>query len=165
MSVLFAILLALVIIGGGVSIYNRLVKDRNQVENAWSDIDVQLKRRHDLVPQLVEAVKAYAGYEKATLTAVTALRMRAINGYGLDGEDFTIRAAGHTVFDFATARRITRNVDFNFAVDNVLDRKYYEMQNYFESRLPGQEPLERIHGTPGYGRTLVVGVTLRFGGK
>ncbi len=61
----------------GVWIYNRLVKDRNQVRNAWSDIDVQLKRRHDLVPQLVTVVKTYADYEKATMTAVTELRARS----------------------------------------------------------------------------------------
>ena len=60
-----------------VWIYNRLIRDRNQVKNAWSDIDVQLARRHDLVPQLVTAVKAYADYEQATLTAVTELRRRA----------------------------------------------------------------------------------------
>ena len=66
------------LLGGTVIwIYNRLVKDRNQVQNAWSDTDVQLKRRHDLVPQLVTAVKAYAEYEKATLTAVTELRSRS----------------------------------------------------------------------------------------
>ncbi|MEY4642399.1 MAG: hypothetical protein RLZZ227_2393 [Pseudomonadota bacterium] len=58
-------------------IYNRLVRDRNQVLAAWSDIDVQLVRRHDLVPQLVNTVKAYAGYEKATLLAVTELRTRS----------------------------------------------------------------------------------------
>lgn len=58
-------------------IYNLLVKDRNQVLAAWSDIDVQLKRRHDLVPQLVTTVKAYANFEKATMTAVTELRTRS----------------------------------------------------------------------------------------
>lgn len=60
-----------------VWIYNRLVRERNQVRAAWSDIDVQLTRRHDLVPRLVEAVKAYAAYERATLSAVTELRARA----------------------------------------------------------------------------------------
>lgn len=60
-----------------VWIYNRLISARNQVLAAWSDIDVQLVRRHDLVPQLVETVKAYAAYEKATLLAVTALRARS----------------------------------------------------------------------------------------
>ncbi|KPK60389.1 MAG: hypothetical protein AMJ59_06660 [Gammaproteobacteria bacterium SG8_31] len=60
-----------------ILIFNRLVRDRNQVRSAWSDIDVQLTRRHDLVPRLVEAVKAYGAYEKATLTAVTELRSRS----------------------------------------------------------------------------------------
>jgi len=70
-------LILLVLLAGGVWIYNRLVQDRNQVMAAWSDIDVQLKRRHDLVPQLVNAVKAYADYEKATMTAVTEMRTQS----------------------------------------------------------------------------------------
>ena len=61
-----------------VFIYNRLVRLRNQVRSAWADIDVQLTRRHDLVPQLVTAVKGYAGHEKAVLEAVTELRARAL---------------------------------------------------------------------------------------
>jgi LemA protein len=75
---MITVLVLLGVLGGAaVWIYNRLVRDRNQVRNAWSDIDVQLKRRHDLVPRLVTAVKGYADYEKATLTAVTELRARA----------------------------------------------------------------------------------------
>jgi LemA protein len=58
-------------------IFNALVRLRNQVAAAWSDIDVQLQRRHDLIPRLVEAVRAYAGYERATLEAVTELRARS----------------------------------------------------------------------------------------
>ena len=61
-----------------VVIYNRLISDRNRVDAAWSDIDVQLQRRHDLIPQLVKAVDQYAGYEKATLEAVTTLRAEAM---------------------------------------------------------------------------------------
>ncbi|MBT8145803.1 MAG: LemA family protein [Gammaproteobacteria bacterium] len=72
----FALILV-VLLAAGVWIYNRLVRDRNQVRAAWSDIDVQLKRRHDLVPQLVNAVKAYADYEKATMTAVTEMRTQS----------------------------------------------------------------------------------------
>ena len=94
-----------------------------------------------------------------------SLRMRAIDHYRLDGEDPSIQAAGHTVFDMAWSRRINRSFDLNFAIDNLLDRDYWEMQNYFESRLPGQVPMERIHGTPGYGQTISVGMTLCFGGK
>ena len=59
-------------------LYNRLVRDRNRVDAAWSDIDVQLQRRHDLVPRLVNAVDQYARYERATLDAVTTLRAEAM---------------------------------------------------------------------------------------
>jgi outer membrane receptor protein involved in Fe transport len=94
-----------------------------------------------------------------------SLRMRAINHYRLDGEDPTIAASGHTVFDLAIARRIRRGVELNFGVDNLFNRKYWETQNFFESQLPGQPPIERIHATPSYGATVVVGVTFRFGEK
>jgi LemA protein len=62
----------------GVVLYNRLIRSRNRVDTAWSDIDVQLQRRHDLIPQLVKAVDQYAKYEKATLEAVTELRAEAM---------------------------------------------------------------------------------------
>lgn len=74
MSVIAYLAIALVVLVLGISIYNKLIADRNQVEAAWSDIDVQLRRRHDLVPRLVTSVKAYADHEQATLTAVTELR-------------------------------------------------------------------------------------------
>lgn len=61
-----------------VVLYNRLVRGRNRVSTAWSDIDVQLQRRHDLIPQIVKAVDAYAKYERATLEAVTELRAEAM---------------------------------------------------------------------------------------
>jgi LemA protein len=70
------VLIALVV--PAIWIYNRLVGDRNQVGAAWSDIDVQLKRRHELVPRLVTCVKAYADYERATLVAVTELRAQSM---------------------------------------------------------------------------------------
>ena len=59
-------------------LYNRLIADRNLVRQGYADIDVQLKRRADLVPQLVEAVRGYAAYEKALLTTVTGLRSSAL---------------------------------------------------------------------------------------
>lgn len=62
----------------GVVIYNRLIRARNRVDTAWSDIDVQLQRRHDLIPRLVTAVDQYAKYERATLEAVTELRAEAM---------------------------------------------------------------------------------------
>lgn len=71
--ILVALLLVVVVV-----IYNRLVRARNRVSGAWSDIDVQLQRRHDLIPQIVKAVDAYAKYERATLEAVTELRAEAM---------------------------------------------------------------------------------------
>ncbi len=62
----------------GIASYNGLIRGRNQVENAWSQIDVQLKRRIDLIPNLVETVKAYAAHEKTTLEAVINARNAAI---------------------------------------------------------------------------------------
>ena len=95
-----------------------------------------------------------------------SLRMRSINHYRLDGDDPGIVASGHTVFDFGMAKQITRRVEFNFSLDNLLNRDYYETQNYFESRVTPDAPImARIHGTPGFPLTAVAGVTLRFGGK
>jgi LemA protein len=60
-----------------VVVYNRLVRLRNRMRNAWSDIDIQLKRRHDLVPNLVEAARGYMQHERETLEAVTRTRSEA----------------------------------------------------------------------------------------
>lgn len=69
------VLLAIFLIG----VYNSLVKLRQRVQNAWSQVDVQLKRRYDLIPNLVSTVKGYAQHEKGTLEAVTQARNMAIN--------------------------------------------------------------------------------------
>lgn len=66
-----------------IGIYNALVRLRNQVKNAWSQIDVQLKRRHDLIPNLVETVKGYAKHEKDTMENLTRARSAAVNAQGL----------------------------------------------------------------------------------
>ena len=68
------VLLVLFVIG----IYNALVRLRNQVDNAWSQIDVQLKRRHDLIPNLVETAKGYMKHERATFEAITEARSKAM---------------------------------------------------------------------------------------
>jgi len=65
-----------------ILMYNRLVGLRNKVENAWAQIDVQLKRRYDLIPNLVETVRGYAAHERQTLEAVTQARANALNAQG-----------------------------------------------------------------------------------
>ena len=67
----------IMILAAGVAIYNGLIRSRNRVATAWSDIDVQLQRRHDLIPRLVSAVDQYGKYEKATIEAITTLRGEA----------------------------------------------------------------------------------------
>ncbi len=79
-------LIAIALLAGAVfyavSIYNRLVALRNRSEGAWSDIDVQLKRRHNLIPNLVETVKGYAAHESGTFEAVTLARTHATQATG-----------------------------------------------------------------------------------
>jgi LemA protein len=69
-----------------VSTYNRLVTLRQRVREAWSDIDVQLKRRHDLIPNLIETVKGYAGHERQTLESVVQARAGAVQAAGAPPE-------------------------------------------------------------------------------
>jgi LemA protein len=75
---ILAAMIGLAVIAPAVWLYNRLVAERNLVRQGFADIDVQLKRRADLVPPLVEAVRAYAAHEKALLTSVAELRAAAV---------------------------------------------------------------------------------------
>jgi LemA protein len=80
---LLIFLVVVAVIGFWVAgMYNGLVRLRNVVKNAWAQIDVQLKRRHDLIPNLVETVKGYAGHEKQTLENVTKARTQAVSASG-----------------------------------------------------------------------------------
>ena len=76
------VLLVLWLIGG----YNRLVRLRNRIEAAWSQIEVQLKRRHDLIPNLVETVKGYAAHERETLERVIQARNQAVQATGVEDQ-------------------------------------------------------------------------------
>lgn len=82
MIVLLVIIVILVV--AFIGIYNSLIRLRNQVKNAWSQIDVQLKRRHDLIPNLIETVKGYMQHERQTLESVTEARSRAVSAQGVN---------------------------------------------------------------------------------
>jgi LemA protein len=81
-AVIVILVLAALLVLYGIVTYNRLVRLRTQSEEGFSDIDVQLKRRHDLIPNLVETVKGYAAHERATLENVTAARSNAVAARG-----------------------------------------------------------------------------------
>ena len=80
----FIVIVLIMMLLWSVSIYNRLIRDNNRVQAGWSDIDVQLKLRHTLVPNLVAATKQYASYEQAVLTTVTELRTQSQNASTID---------------------------------------------------------------------------------
>jgi LemA protein len=75
-------LVLVLIVGWALAAYNRLVRQRNQVDASWAQIDVQLKRRYDLIPNLVETVKGYAAHERGTLDAVVQARNSAVAAAG-----------------------------------------------------------------------------------
>ena len=88
MGISMLILLAVIVVVGlaGIAGYNQLVRQRQEVGNAWSQIDVQLKRRHDLIPNLVESVKGYMAHERQTLENVTQARSQAVSAAGVKGK-------------------------------------------------------------------------------
>lgn len=77
------LVVAVLLVGWAIALYNSLVVLKNRAKEAWSDIDVQLKRRYDLIPNLVETVKGYATHEKELFTKVTEARAMAMGAQGL----------------------------------------------------------------------------------
>ena len=86
-NILIVILVVIVlIISWLIGVYNSLIRLKNRVKEAWSDIDVQLKRRYDLIPNLMETVKGYMKHEEGVLTKVTQARANAMNAQGIDAK-------------------------------------------------------------------------------
>jgi LemA protein len=83
MSMIIVLVILVVLVLWVVGMYNGLVRLRNQVKNAWSQIDVQLKRRHDLIPNLIETAKGYMKHERDTLDSVTKARTQAVEAKGV----------------------------------------------------------------------------------
>lgn len=114
----------------------------------------------DSAPHLV----ANAGFTLSDYRGFSgSLRYRHTSNYRLDPLNPGIRGAGLDVVDFSLSKKVRRFVDFNFAIDNLFNKRYFETQNYFESRIrPDARPAERIHATPGYPLGLTVGLTFKF---
>jgi LemA protein len=81
-ELLIVLVIVLALAGWVIASYNRLVRARVRIDEAWAQIDTQLQRRHDLIPNLVETVKGYAAHERATFEEVTAARAKAISVQG-----------------------------------------------------------------------------------
>jgi LemA protein len=92
MVIVIVVVVIVVFLGGAVLAFNGLVRRRNRTQEAWSEIDVELKRRHDLIPNLIETVKGYAAHEQGTFEAVTAARAGAISA-GATGDPDKIAPA------------------------------------------------------------------------
>jgi LemA protein len=115
-----------------VSMYNSLVSLKVQCDNAWSDIDVQLKRRYDLIPNLVETVKGYAGHEKSTLEGVVAARNRAMTTQGPAAKaeaEGMLTAALRQVFALAEAYPQLRAVESFTQLQQTLNQIEDSVQN------------------------------------
>ena len=115
-----------------ISIYNGLVSLKLQAENAWADIDVQLKRRHDLIPNVIETVKGYAAHEKGTLEGVIAARNRAMTAQGpaAQGEaEGVLSGALRQVFALAEAYPQLRAVESFTSLQKTLADLEETLQN------------------------------------
>ena len=124
--------LLVLIVVFAIGMYNGLVRLKVQCDNAWADIDVQLKRRYDLIPNLVETVKGYAGHEKGTLEAVINARNRAMNatspGEKAQAENM-LSGALKSLFALAEAYPQLRAIESFTSLQNSLSQIEDTVQN------------------------------------
>lgn len=115
-----------------ILIFNSLVRLRMRVDNAWADIDVQLKRRYDLIPNLVEVVKGYAKHERETFEAVVAARTRAMSAQGPAEKSVTegdLTRAVRSLFALAEGYPELRAADSYRGLQDALERVEDAIQN------------------------------------
>ena len=135
--ILLGVVILLVIIM--ISCYNRLVRLRNNRENAFADIDVQLKQRHDLIPQLVSTVKGYAAHEKETLDMVVSARSGAMNAKTIDekivAENALTTALAGLKITMEAYPDLKANTNFLHLQEEIADieNKLSSVRRYFNS--------------------------------
>jgi LemA protein len=132
MTLLIILGLIAVVVFAAVAIYNKLVRLRNTVKSSWSDIDVQCKKRYDLVPNLVEAVKGYASHEKSVFEKVTQARSMAMQAHSpaeMAKAENMIRDTLKNLFAVAEAYpELKANANFQ-----QLQSQLHELENNIES--------------------------------
>lgn len=131
------IVIVVVLVVAAIALYNNLVKLRNMVDNAWAQIDVQLQRRLDLIPNLVETVKGYASHERGTLDEVTEARAAVVNAGTPAGKmeaDNMLTGALKSLFAVAEAYPdLKANVNFQqlqAELSSTEDKISYMRQSY-----------------------------------
>jgi len=132
MTLLIILGIIAVVVFAAVAIYNKLVRLRNTVKSSWSDIDVQCKKRYDLVPNLVEAVKGYASHEKSVFEKVTQARSMAMQAHSpaeMAKAENMIRDTLKNLFAVAEAYpELKANANFQ-----QLQSQLHELENNIES--------------------------------
>ncbi len=152
MFLIIVVVIVAILLLAAILAYNGLIRRRNQIENAWSQIDVQLKRRLDLIPNLVETVKGYAAHERETLEAVIAARNAAIEApdtpAGQEGANDMLSGALRKLFALSEAYPdLKANQNF-LALQEELTategRVAYSRQFYNDSVLDYNNKLEQF---------------------
>jgi len=150
-GIILAILILLV--GSFVYLYNRLVTLKNRVDNAWSQIEVQLKRRHDLIPNLVETVQGYVEHERETLEKVTKARQQAVDvdpdnmEQLAESENFltdTLRSLFAVTEDYPDLKANENFLELQEELTSTEDRISFARQHYNDSVMRYNETQEHI---------------------
>ena len=137
LPVIIGIVVAIVIICAIAGIYNNMVTKRNRIDNAWQNIDTQLQRRNDLIPNLVETVKGYASHEKETLSAVVSARNAAVSATTPEAKmeaDGILSGALRQLFAVAEAypdlKANTNFVELQKTLEDTENKISYARQSY-----------------------------------
>lgn len=137
LPVIIGIVVVIVVICAIAGIYNNMVTKRNRIDNAWQNIDTQLQRRNDLIPNLVETVKGYASHEKETLAAVVNARNAAVNATTPEAKmeaDGVLTGALRQLFAVAEAypdlKANTNFVELQRTLEDTENKVSYARQSY-----------------------------------
>lgn len=129
LGLVIVVLILVGVAGFLISIYNRLIRQKNQIDNAFAQIDVQLKRRYDLIPNLVELAKSYLGHESETLMAITQARNLAQSiSHTLDNADQMAQAEGKLSKALANFYAVAENYP-NLKADVIIRQIMDELTN------------------------------------
>jgi LemA protein len=126
--------------------YNSLIRLRNQVKNAWAQIDVQLKRRHDLIPNLVETVKGYAAHERETLESVTNARNLAQGAIG-KGVGAQSKAEADLSGALSKLLAVVNNKTQMFPSNIIASITRFQAGEFFEVEAPAEREVPKVSFT------------------